>query len=33
MYTENFEGDMAGLNQSYSDMSGIKETLEIKNKR
>ena len=33
MYTENFEGEMAGLNQSYSDMSGIKETLEIKNKR
>lgn len=33
MYTENFEGDMAGLNQSYSDMSGIKENLEIKNKR
>ncbi len=33
MYTESFEGDMAGLNQSYSDMSGIKENLEIKNKR
>jgi len=33
MYTENFEGDLAGLNQSYSDMTGIKETLEIKNKR
>jgi len=33
MYTESFEGEMAGLNQSYSDMSGIKETLEIKNKR
>jgi len=24
---------MAGLNQSYSDMTGIKENLEIKNKR
>jgi hypothetical protein len=33
MYTESFEGDMAGLNQNYSDMSGIKENLEIKNKR
>ncbi len=33
MYTESFEGDMAGLNQSYSDMSGIKENLEIRNKR
>ena len=33
MYTESFEGDMAGLNQSYSDMTGIKENLEIKNKR
>ncbi len=33
MYTESFEGDMSGLNQSYSDMSGIKENLEIKNKR
>lgn len=33
MYTESFEGDMAGLNQNYSDMSGIKETLEIRNKR
>lgn len=33
MYTESFEGDLAGLNQSYSDMTGIKETLEIKNKR
>ncbi len=33
MYTESFEGDLAGLNQSYSDMSGIKENLEIKNKR
>ena len=33
MYTEQFDGDMAGMNQSYSDMTGIKETLEIKNKR
>jgi hypothetical protein len=33
MYTESFEGEMAGLNQNYSDMTGIKETLEIKNKR
>jgi hypothetical protein len=33
MYTESFDGDLAGLNQSYSDMSGIKENLEIKNKR
>jgi hypothetical protein len=33
MYTESFEGEMSGLNQSYSDMSGIKENLEIKNKR
>ena len=33
MYTESFEGDMSGLNQSYSDMSGIKENLEIRNKR
>jgi hypothetical protein len=33
MYTESFEGDLAGLNQSYSDMTGIKENLEIKNKR
>jgi hypothetical protein len=33
MYTEQFDGDMSGMNQSYSDMTGIKETLEIKNKR
>lgn len=33
MYTESFDGDMAGLNQNYSDMTGIKENLEIKNKR
>ena len=33
MYTESFDGEMAGLNQNYSDMTGIKETLEIKNKR
>ncbi len=33
MYTESFEGEMSGLNQSYSDMSGIKENLEIRNKR
>jgi hypothetical protein len=33
MYTESFEGEMSGMNQSYSDMTGIKENLEIKNKR
>ena len=33
MYTETFDGDMSGLNQNYSTMTGIKETLEIKNKR
>lgn len=33
MYTENFEGDLSGLNQNYSDMTGIKESLEIRNKR
>lgn len=33
MYTESFEGDLSGLNQNYSDMTGIKESLEIRNKR
>jgi hypothetical protein len=33
MYTESFEGEMSGMNQSYSDMTGIKENLEIRNKR
>jgi len=33
MYTENYSGDMAGMNSSYSDMTGIKESLEIRNKR
>jgi len=33
MYTESYDGDMAGMNSSYSDMSGIKENLEMRNKR
>jgi hypothetical protein len=33
MYTDSYDGDMAGMNSSYADMSGIKESLEIKNKR
>jgi hypothetical protein len=33
MYTESFDGEMSGMNQSYSDMTGIKENLEIRNKR
>lgn len=33
MYTETFDGEMSGMNQNYSTMTGIKETLEIKNKR
>lgn len=30
MYTETYEGDMAGMNQSYSDMGSIKENIETR---
>ncbi len=30
MYTETYDGDMAGMNQSYSDMGSIKENIETR---
>ncbi len=33
MYTETYEGDMAGMNQSYSDMGSIKENIETRMNR
>ncbi|AMO43150.1 RNA polymerase sigma factor for latetranscription [Cyanophage S-RIM32] len=33
MYTEKFEGDMAGMNMSYSDMGSIKENIETRMNR
>ena len=33
MYTETYEGDMAGMNASYSDMGSIKENIETKMNR
>ena len=30
MYTETYDGDMAGMNQSYSDMGRIKENIETR---
>lgn len=30
MYTDKFDGDLAGLNQSYSDMTSIKENIEVR---
>ncbi len=33
MHTDTYEGDMAGMNQSYSDMSGIKEGIETRMNR
>ena len=33
MYTETYEGDMAGMNASYSDMGSIKENIETRMSR
>ena len=33
MYTERYEGDMAGMNASYSDMGSIKENIETRMNR
>ena len=33
MYTDTYDGDMAGMNASYSDMGSIKENIEIKMNR
>ena len=33
MYTETYEGDMAGMNASYSDMGSIKENIETRMNR
>jgi len=33
MYTEKYEGDMAGMNMSYSDMGSIKENIETRMNR
>ena len=33
MYTETYEGDMAGMNQSYSDMGSITENIETRMNR
>ena len=33
MYTETYEGDMAGMNQSYSAMGSIKENIETRMNR
>ena len=33
MYTETFEGDMAGMNASYADMGSIKENIETRMNR
>jgi len=30
MYTDKFDGDMAGMNHSYSDMTSIKENIEVR---
>lgn len=30
MYTDKFDGDMSGMNQSYSDMTSIKENIEVR---
>ena len=30
MHTDNYEGDMAGMNQQYSDMTNIKENIETR---
>lgn len=33
MHTDSYDGDMSGMNQNYSDMSGIKESIETRMNR
>ena len=33
LYAETYDGELSGMNASYSDLTTIKESLELKNKR